>query len=403
MQEVKALALALVLCLGCGGGSSKPALDLTPPVETPDPDPEALSPAPSPSAQPINDPPPPAQPQPPAPKTYPALSGSWDSSFTYDLSGAFPALNDRVRNILSTLNKIFTYCEITGFSLIDRWICDTLFSPGTLGDLAELTPAEQTLAADLMRYQNLMSILDNLAHLLTALRFEGTMAIAHDPLLETLQATIEHEVLVLEVLDLCCLGKEPRDCNPYKQPDYPACTRKRIPMATLRQQGIEALPTAFDGQLQGDEARQGLKYTLLMQPHTVRLKLQKLPRFVTDYLANIVVGTETFEGALLRFCETLDLALRANPDITWLPIYKPLCLGAIGATWKLVEAALADSIKDLDVSDLSGYASVQSAGTPARAEKLGTESYERERDGRFQGSYQKEADITGAWYARRKP
>jgi len=314
----------------------------------------------------------------------PEMSGSWYTEHYFDVRDALPGFLQSLAEPMDLLDRWINECDFTGIGIIDDWLCDIVeeYVPEWVGDL--------------------IHILNNMFWILSEMRVEGEMEMAHINPRDLLTAVEDWEVIMVRYLDACCEGQG-AGCEPHQQPDFPECATIDITDTDLSfgDVGLEVEP--FTARVSIDPGPP-VEYTLLVDERRVRIEYSEFVGLVIDLLIDIFTPYSDLEDAIMNLidCEAIqdisdDTCGGLAPDITQVcEDLKPAIadgiyalLDQIGVGWKLMK--------------FSGPATIGVDGDPPYGVTIGYPDHESSRDGFWDGTFTIvfEGDIEGDWWAER--
>ncbi len=320
----------------------------------------------------------------------PELGGRWYTDHYFNILDALPDFAGTIAGIISTLNQVINFCEITGIDFIDDLICGLIdeYIPSWVGDL--------------------ISILDNLGNMLSELRAEGVMDLTHLNPRELLSATEQWDKILIRYLDACCEGQG-AGCNPYNQPGFPDCATIDISRQDLSFADVGLIVHPFTAAVDVDDSGAFTVYTLAVDERRVEIEFSKFVVFLIDLLVDIFTDYDSLEDALMDIidCEAIqDLVddiwpggFFGNP-----PDIIQTCENLKPSAYELLEGLLNQIGVGWKLLKFDGWATITTLpGDPPYATELGNVNYETSGDGEWDGSFNIifEADITGSWHGER--
>ncbi len=321
----------------------------------------------------------------------PELGGTWYTEHYFNIRDALPDFASSIADIVSTLNQIVNFCEITGVDFIDDLLCGLIdeYIPDWVGDL--------------------ISILDNLGNMLSELRAEGVMELSHLNPRELLSASEQWDKILIRYLDACCEGQG-AGCNPYNQPGFPDCATIDISRQDLAfgDVGLQVLP--FTAKVNVDDSGAFTTYTLAVDPRQVKIEFSKFVVFLIDLLVDIFTDYDNLEDALMDIIDCQAIQNLVNdiwpggffgnpPDVI------QTCENLKPSAYELLEGLLNQIGVGWKVLKFDGWATITTLpGDPPYATELGYPNHEDSGDGHWEGTFDIvfEADINdGSWYGER--
>ncbi len=320
----------------------------------------------------------------------PELGGTWYTHHYFDIRDSLPDFASSIADIVSTLNRIINFCEITGIGFIDDFLCGLIdeYVPDWVGTL--------------------ISILDNLGNMLSELRAEGVMELTHLNPRELLSGSEQWDKIMIRYLDACCEGQG-AGCNPYNQPGFPDCATIDISRQDLQfaDVGLQVLP--FTGKVNVDDSGAFTVYTIAIDPRQIKIEFSKFVVFVIDLMVQIFTDYDSLEAALMDIIDCQAIQNLVNdiwpggifgspPDVI------QTCENLKPSAYELLEGLLNQIGVGWKLLKIDGWATITTLpGNPPYATELGYENHETSHDGLWNGSFNIvfDADITGSWHAER--
>ncbi|RLB59918.1 MAG: hypothetical protein DRI34_00435 [Deltaproteobacteria bacterium] len=340
------------------------------------------------------------QPDNPPDVVVPELGGRWYTRHFFDTSGALGGAT--VADIIETLDQVINYCNITGIGFIDDLLCDVIdqYVPDWVGTL--------------------IGLFNNLFNMLHELRAEGTMELVHLNPRELVSGTEQWDTIFIRYPQACCecgpRGEPGNCCNPHDNPDWPDCATIDINRTDMDFADVGLEVTPFTGKIQVDDSGPVTKYTLLIDPRTVRMEYSKFVAMLLDLLIDIFTGYDNLEDALMDIidCEAIGDSVEGWCEDwgfgSWFNCsdvgdsteqacdnFKPQAddlirglLDQIGIDWKYL--------------NFTGHATITvEDDNPPYGTFLGTPDFEQTKDGIWQGDVTiiTNSSMEGAWYGER--
>ncbi len=316
----------------------------------------------------------------------PELGGRWQTQHTFVLEKALGGLT--VTGIVDKLHQIINFCDITGIGFVDDLLCDII--DDYVPDWA----------------QSLVEIFANLLNMLSELRAEGTMELAHMNPRELVSGTEVWDVILVRYLNACCdCNGQPGDCcNPYEQPDFPDCATIDLTRQDLQVGDVGLKVHPFTGKIRVDQSGAQPVSTLLIDPRKVEIEYGKFVGALVDLLVQIFTGYDDLEDALVDIIDCGAIQDFVDDLLgSWGPDIEAVCDAAKPMADDLLKGLLDQIGMDWKLLKFTGWATVHTQGDPPYGIRLGEVDFEKNDDGHWQGDVRivVDSELEGSWYGER--
>lgn len=303
----------------------------------------------------------------PVPENPADISGGWYTAHTFHIGESLPGIASDLAGPIRTIDRLFLGdLGLPGFlediirGLVDEYVPDWL--------------------------QDVVHILDNVLTLLHDLRARGYMEVTQASKSPTWTATELWDSFVFYYLDMC--SSIPADPTP-------ACARVDL-MAddpdTVAELGLKVHD--FGGSVSATR--------VVVNTREVEMRVAKLVGILADYLVSRFTPYDTVEDAIIHAVDCQAVADFAEDTIGFGgDTVKSACESGVQYAAGEVTKRLYDLAFDMGLLEFDGEATV-TVGSRERGKYLGSQSWEQDKDGSYQGRFTKVLkNVPGEWHASR--